>query len=232
MLAGSLEHLKPTRVIHFFCGRHTELRDPLSDACGMVKSLLVQLLSQETFDTSFLRHGDVQRIINNDPESMCNLFCELVERLNSTVALFCIIDGINFFETSQRVHATHDFLNRLVGLVRENSMNAVFKLLITSPTTTSRDLRTLFSGDEIILVPSCVTRSGYGFSDKQMARCTSNDLRLEERYRVEEADENKEDEGDQNVVRGLICDGTISDDNESDGDSEDEVVGSDVDDLD
>jgi len=230
MLAESLEHLKPTRVIHFFCGRHTEDKDPLSDAHGMIKSLLVQLLSQDTFNTSFLRRGDVQRIENNDLETLCDLFCRLVEELDGMVALFCIIDGINFFETGQRRHAMHFVIGRLVRLAGEDT-NAIFKLLVASPTTTSRDVRTLFSGEEIILVPSCVTRSGYGYSDKQMAARTDNDLRLGERYRVEE--DESEEEGDRDVVRGLICEGTISnEDSESDGGSESDIVRSDVDDLD
>ncbi|KAF8249984.1 hypothetical protein K440DRAFT_659956 [Wilcoxina mikolae CBS 423.85] len=210
MLVESLEHLNPTRVIYFFCGRHTEPKDPLSDAYGMVKSLLVQLLSQDSFDTSFLKPGDVRKIENEELESMCDLLCDLVERLESTVVLFCIIDGINFFETSQRVHAMHAVIDRLVNMARGNSMNSIFKLLITSPTTTSRDVRQRFSNDEIVSVPHSVPRSGYGFSEKQMAARTGNDLKLWEKYKVEELEDENEEENGEDAVRGLIYGGAIS----------------------
>jgi hypothetical protein len=46
-------------------------------------------------------------------------------------------------------------------------------------------------------------------------------------------EDESEEEGDRDVVRGLICEGTISnEDSESDGGSESDIVRSDVDDLD
>ncbi|KAA8909066.1 hypothetical protein FN846DRAFT_943266, partial [Sphaerosporella brunnea] len=114
MLVESLEKLKPALVLYFFCGSHTQSRDPLSNAYALLKSLLAQLLSQHTFDTSFLQPYD----------------------LDSTVALFCIIDGISFFETSQREPAMHAVLDKLLALARGDTMGTVFKLLVTSPATT------------------------------------------------------------------------------------------------
>jgi hypothetical protein len=244
MLVETLEQLEPSRVIHFFCGSHTTSRDPLGNAHGMVKSLLVQLLSQDTFNTSFLRPNDVQKIQTGELESLCDLFCRLVEQLDSTVALFCIVDGINYFATGQRFKTMQIVLDRLLDLAGGNSMNAVFKLLVTSPTTTGCEIRTMFSDEEIILVPKHVPRSGLGFADKQMSARTGTALKLRGRYRAvknkedeeEDGEDGEEDEGEDegedeiDVVRGPRCKGAISDDDlESNEESEGEVVGSDED---
>jgi hypothetical protein len=230
MLLEALENLKPSRAIHFFCGCHTTKRDPLANAHGMITSLLIQLLSQDTFNTSFLRPNDVRKIENGELESLCDLFCELAEQLDSTVVLFCIIDGINYFTTGQRIKTMHTVLDRLVNVAGGNSMKAVFKLLITSPTTTSSETRAMFSAEEIILVPKHVQRSGLGFGDKQMSARTGAPLKLRERHMTVLNEKDDEDDEKDNV-RGPVRNGAISDDNiESDSESEDEILGSDVDD--
>ncbi|KAA8904873.1 hypothetical protein FN846DRAFT_951720 [Sphaerosporella brunnea] len=169
MLVESLEKLKPALVLYFFCGSHTQSRDPLSNAYALLKSLLAQLLSQHTFDTSFLQPYDVQRLEKNDLQSLCNLFWGLAQQLDSTVALFCIIDGISFFETSQREPAMHAVLDKLLALARGDTMGTVFKLLVTSPATTKPKLCRKFAHKDVITVPPAVPRSGIGFDGKQMA---------------------------------------------------------------
>ncbi|KAH0566003.1 hypothetical protein GP486_000594 [Trichoglossum hirsutum] len=140
MLLESLLSVEAVLSVHIFCGLHTnQAIDPATNAaipiaCWMVKSLIAQLLLQHQFDLEFIGPIDQQALDQNDLGAHCKVFQDLVCRLPPNLALFCIIDGISFYETFERKSDTIIAITAILDLVElVNNIRGVFKLMIVSP---------------------------------------------------------------------------------------------------
>ncbi|TGJ80713.1 hypothetical protein E0Z10_g8053 [Xylaria hypoxylon] len=96
MLTQNLRGVERFKSLAFFCGCH-----PYEDYGGartLIISLLAQLLKQQHFDLSFIDHEIACRMDDGDIQAFCYVFERLLEQVNMTETVFCIIDGINFYE--------------------------------------------------------------------------------------------------------------------------------------
>jgi hypothetical protein len=131
-------------LLHHFCGQHLGSRDPLRGPCGLIRSLILQLLAQtvgvdhgslgsapslEFIDEALL--GDVR---NKDVSSLCRLFCELVVRSSPARPIFCIIDGVSEIETV--LHGCRDdactVIDALLDLVEHDRAGPAVRVLLSS----------------------------------------------------------------------------------------------------
>lgn len=135
--ATSTDHAFMIIELHFFCGEHVTLDDNIERNCplGVMKSLLTQLLSQfEDFDIGLINEG--RYIELNDINTLGRVFGKLVAQLPDSVMLFCIIDGLSFYDDRERGEDCGKMVKRLVKLTRRRRRigGCIFKLLITSST--------------------------------------------------------------------------------------------------
>ena len=85
----------------FFCGQHMELDDPESGPCGMMRSLLSQLiLSYKAFNLPSLEA--LSSLNSDDVQELTGAYSLLIEKLPRRCFVFCIIDGISVYEDSPK----------------------------------------------------------------------------------------------------------------------------------
>jgi hypothetical protein len=137
--------------IHFFCGLHTApndpllhtaLNNPLSGPTGLVRSLIVQVLRYQDFDLRFInswRYYEALR--HNDLSSLCETLQSLVRQIRGLAVIFCVVDGISFYENEAWLEDLSYILQKLSELTHENYGSyhyPIFKLLITGAHTRRR----------------------------------------------------------------------------------------------
>lgn len=171
------------KVFYFFCGRHTQLDDHDSGGLGIVRTLLSQLLvdTPQDFDLSFLREQHVDEIRRCNLFILLSLFKTLLKQLQGVNAIFCIIDGISFYESDERLAEMSLVVDKLLRISRMEEQFPIFKLLLACPTSTRYVRKSQFlRPTNIIKVPSDAPRSGQGLSKNK-----KNRMRAESSHYVE-----------------------------------------------
>jgi len=136
LLSRTLSQQQFAYPLTFYCGLHMDPDDPISGAGGLLRSLIGQLILTipSCFNPGDLNPAEVNGIQMQDLVVLCGVFEKLLQGLGAGV-VFCIIDGIAWFESEARVRATHlvmQFLNSLVQAVKMSGTGLIFKVLVTS----------------------------------------------------------------------------------------------------
>lgn len=95
-----------TVTLWFFCGLHPGNGDSLPGPCGLMRSLVAQLLmswpANTPMDLCFAK--DIPGLATNTPvidtRTACYVFQRLVCQLPHSALVHCVIDGVSHFETS------------------------------------------------------------------------------------------------------------------------------------
>ncbi|KAG4222786.1 hypothetical protein PC116_g28741 [Phytophthora cactorum] len=106
----------------------------------MVRSLIAQLLCDYDFGSRHLLPPDIDPEIIEEGHSLSQLrrlLCWLVRQLPEEITLFCLIDGIVFYEREDFEDPMLDVLGDILGLTVSNDVMASVKVLVTSPRPTS-----------------------------------------------------------------------------------------------
>jgi len=122
-------------ALAYFCGEHHRKQDEFSSARDMIITLLLQLLDQYRDFEAELLETCRATIFSKDIKGLCDLFERFVQALPEQTVLFCVLDGIGFFETPQaRMVDTMAIIERLLQLSRERAPESpIVKLLFTTP---------------------------------------------------------------------------------------------------
>jgi hypothetical protein len=123
-------------VLAYFCSLHAEVGSPRANARGLVASLVGQLLDYPSlrFNLSFIDEEMTELLKGDDLVQLVQLFLCLLQQLPSDAAVFCFIDEVTFYETSERKDETRTLLVTFVKQVinKQRDMGLpVFKLLLT-----------------------------------------------------------------------------------------------------
>ncbi|KAI0907574.1 hypothetical protein F4823DRAFT_602606 [Ustulina deusta] len=137
----------------FFCGRHLGAADPHVGGRGIIRSLLSQLLCQQPPHTTQDQAINWELIQAGDIQHLCLLFHSTLRQLPPESVVFCIIDGIKYYERDQYVDEMSEVLRFLLDLTQGGQVQYIFKILITSPSPTTM-VRQAFSQDCIISMGS------------------------------------------------------------------------------
>ncbi|KAL9134028.1 MAG: hypothetical protein Q9175_004793 [Cornicularia normoerica] len=175
-LLESLGHIEPIITQHFFCSLHTTSRkDVMADATGLIKSFGSQLLLRDlSWDLSFLSSSDLGKIQHNDLETICALFRRLIGQLPDTSFLFWIIDGINYYERSERRREFLKVIQELLGVIKDCN-GVVIKLLLTCPGI-SLCVKDALGKDDILTVPPIVDGSRQGWSERAFQKTLGREI--------------------------------------------------------
>ncbi|KAJ8130154.1 hypothetical protein O1611_g3477 [Lasiodiplodia mahajangana] len=128
----------------FFCGRHLDNTTNRSGGRAIIQSLITQLLTQFSIDTTGLGTNiDGDKIKNGHVEELCKLFAWLFGRLSRHETLFCILDSIVYYERQEYQEDMSVVLASILRLVDESAKSnsttaACIKVLILSPRPTLR----------------------------------------------------------------------------------------------
>jgi hypothetical protein len=127
-------------VLAFFCAQHSTSKDDLVGPQGVMRSLIAQLLlslvqneciseSAPIWVSAF--QGDFEELSFTD---ICQLFYDLVELVPKRIMVYCVVDGISYYERDVWKE-DYDLMMECFGSIIANKcMAVVFKLLLTSPT--------------------------------------------------------------------------------------------------
>ncbi|KAK5636106.1 hypothetical protein RRF57_011818 [Xylaria bambusicola] len=154
------------KSVAFFCGCHPY--DDYGGARTLIMSLLAQLLQQQQFDLSFIDHETAYRMSNGDSLAFCYVFGRLLQQVNKNETVFCVIDGINFYECEgeEPLQEMSDVLRFLLDLSRQRDL--VYKILVTSPSSTE-DVRLAIRDEDYLALPEQAANT-LGFSKERSSR--------------------------------------------------------------
>ena len=175
-LLDGLTHIEPIISLRYFCSLHMSSREgSKEDATSLLKSLISQLLLLDTpYELNFISKADLEKIEHDDFPTLCSLFRKLIQHLPSPTFLFWIIDGINFYERSERRRDFLDVVKLLLERVQE-SKEIVIKLLLTCHGKSSY-VKNLVGKEDILTVPTVVDGSRQGWSEAAFRRTLGREL--------------------------------------------------------
>ncbi|KAB2577969.1 hypothetical protein DBV05_g3363 [Lasiodiplodia theobromae] len=128
-----------TIPLAFFCGEHTNERtDDYAHPPGLALSLLLQLIDKMAAHTPINPEPLQKAIRDLDAENgvtILNLFVRIVAQLPPEATLFVVIDGVGFFEDSNRREEMKCLARKLARLVKKKH-HPVVKLLMATPAAT------------------------------------------------------------------------------------------------
>ncbi|KAL9071331.1 MAG: hypothetical protein Q9157_005510 [Trypethelium eluteriae] len=138
----------------FFCGEHVnQSKDYRADPAGMMLELLGQLIDAYSgFDFSEVEAAwnDFRAADTLNVGSISRVFSSLLDQLPESMILFCIIDGVSYYEDIYRQRDLLEATECLVNATRTDK-GPIIKVLMASPATCTRIWRTrLFTCDETL----------------------------------------------------------------------------------
>ena len=132
----------------------------------------------------------MKKLRRRDLKTLRTTLVTLIEKLPSKIAVFCIIDGISFYEDSVRANNTIKAVQQLVRLARPNapikrkkasssaSSSAPFKLLLTCPGRSSYTMEYGIEEREVLDIEGdLVDDDGQGYNDAVWDEDIENELR-------------------------------------------------------
>ncbi|KAL8911281.1 MAG: hypothetical protein Q9171_003528 [Xanthocarpia ochracea] len=196
LLSTSLQHTEPVVSFTFFCGLHVAEMDPIRGPTGIVRSLVRRLLEVQYFDLDFIDLGFEEQLRQYNMESLLNLICFLFEQLPEGLVLFCVIDGVTFYESAGQINELETIIDFLVDLTKRRDTGPVFKLLLTSPRI-HRCATPYFSHDDRIAVPDNADHGRFLTAPQVMTHASKiDDTRGKRIQEVVEGTEESDEEGD------------------------------------
>lgn len=162
-LYGSVQN---TYAIAYFCHLHSDSwRNQRANARGMMISLIGQLLSlRGSFDLSFIDQKTIGEVKADGIRALCRIFRRLVFQLPEEAVLFCCIDTISIYETSDRLEETRFAFRTITRLLAAKKWKGTFKLLITS-SGRSLGIEAYLNEEEILRVPDDIDGNRLGVMD-------------------------------------------------------------------
>ncbi|KAI6542410.1 hypothetical protein MCOR12_000085 [Pyricularia oryzae] len=124
--------------LNFFCGQHLEPCNPHSGGRAMIQMFLCQLLNQCDFGPQYQVNQELELIRASDVKELYRMFESLFRRIDPSLCVFCIIDGVVFYERDEFLQDLGDVIPMIVKLSAEHDTHMpILKFLIASPTKTS-----------------------------------------------------------------------------------------------
>ena len=124
-------------VLHFFCGLHTRLTDELRGPQGLLRSLLWQLAtslaSRQAVSLGFINDRELRDAMERrEPEMLCYVLKKLMCQLRLDTPVYCIIDGVDWYEEAEFRADMEYIVHRLRELVDEKKLKPLFRVLMAS----------------------------------------------------------------------------------------------------
>ena len=172
LLSQTLKQMNIAVPLTHLCGLHTSPDDPLEGVKGILRALTCQLVLaySQSLDLSFINYTFVELVVAQDLRALCELFRGLLVSV-SQGTIFCLLDGISWFETQakiQNLRVMMAFLRDLINELQREGGSLTLKVLITSAGE-SQYASEWFPSSSILFLEEDIEDDGYGYDDVQMA---------------------------------------------------------------
>lgn len=167
LLFASMEGLTDATRVIFFCGQHVDLNDPEDGARVLMNGFVGQLTTQyKFFEYSCLGGKSVAAQLEPGErlDTLCKMFRSMVEQLPAKETIFCIIEGIKYYEHSTRLPDLLKVLKMLKELTVSKHVKAAVKVLVVNETRSVLELKQLFKDNEMLRLPLNVAPRGQGLT--------------------------------------------------------------------
>jgi len=175
----------------FFCGMHIDRSREDVGAALMLSSLVSQLLAGylhynfDFLDTWDFNPKDIGANSPDRVEALLSLFFELLEQLPENQIVFCLIDGIQYYEYQGRAQDTCHVVSNLLDQITNTETKAVFKLLITTPESSASVAR-IVPKENVWTMPQNIERSAMGFNMRHQQRV--HEIDFQQASKIPDAD--------------------------------------------
>jgi hypothetical protein len=143
-------------VLGFFCGLHLSSQDDLIGPQGLIRSLVADVVLSLAQNECISPTAPIWFPASQEHfeelsfKDICQLFCRLVELVPKEITVYCVVDGISYYERADW-REEYDLMMECFGsIIANNAIAASFKLLLTSPTV-SRWLSDLMPSQQVSL---------------------------------------------------------------------------------
>ncbi|KAK2741994.1 hypothetical protein CKAH01_01421 [Colletotrichum kahawae] len=140
-LISALVENPDSAVAFFFAGLHVDMQLPDIDSgpVAMLRSLIAQLLMSANLpspDLSFMTKEMIKECREGDCLVLCEMFVKIIKQVPPKTTVYCIIDGVSWYEQSRWLADLGDFAVALEYVARRNNTgrSGSLKVLLTSPT--------------------------------------------------------------------------------------------------
>ena len=121
------------RVVSFFCGLHVEPPNKYLGIKGLLMSLITQLLYNYPSVTPNIDDEIMAKVSKtNDDDMLWAFLRDVVRKLPEKATVYCIIDGLHFFEKPEWESKMRFIIVEIERLTRDRAFRAAFKILLTS----------------------------------------------------------------------------------------------------
>jgi hypothetical protein len=156
LVASSFQVRDDAIVLHFFCGLHTRLTDELRGPRGLIRSLLWQLVtslaSRQSVSLEFINDRELRDAMEQrDLAMLCYVFRMLISQLPLDTPVYCIVDGVDWYEEAEFRAGMDHVVHRLRDLVDDTRLKPLFKVLMASSFRTHHIGRNLHSRHRLSL---------------------------------------------------------------------------------
>ncbi|KAK2767953.1 hypothetical protein CKAH01_04521 [Colletotrichum kahawae] len=145
-------------VLAYFCGQHTDDGEPFSSPSDLITTFVLQLLSQagHIIEPEVLNQSRIMdTLYEQKVESICKLLLKLLDALPKDTLVFCLVDGVSFFESPE---SRKEDMIVVVGLLLRHSRKrqrkargAKLKVLFAAPSGCD-ELHEMFEEYEIFTI--------------------------------------------------------------------------------
>lgn len=109
---------------------------------------------------AFLDASSIERLQCHNLEHLCDLFCRLVMQFHSSATIYCIIDGICWFERQDMLEDLFKAVQSLHAMVDDPGRRVTFKVSLTSPFRSRNTAHSLDMQRKITLQPEPLLLAG------------------------------------------------------------------------
>jgi hypothetical protein len=148
-----LDSMRHAFCIHHFCNMHVDPNSPAPGSAGMIRSFICQILRlfSKRVSLGFTSERQYRKQLQSQNlDLLCECFKQILVRLPPGTLLFCVIDGVDYLESSDRNREYLSVIEELLNIVRGDESYPVFKLLVTSASRSR--VTDMFSADERMIL--------------------------------------------------------------------------------
>ncbi|KAK1845106.1 hypothetical protein CCHR01_12276 [Colletotrichum chrysophilum] len=145
-------------ILSYFCGQHTDDGEPFSSPVELITTFVLQLLSQSghAIDPEVLIQSRIMdTLYEQKVASVCKLLVNLLDAASKDTLVFCLIDGVSFFESPKRRKEDMVIVVRLLlrhaRKRQRKACGAKLKVLFAAPSGCD-ELHELFEEYEIFTI--------------------------------------------------------------------------------
>lgn len=149
-------------ALYYFCGLRMSSNDDLGGPQGLLRCFTSRLLvglkakydiaaSLNLLDGSYL-----EALQRRDIGCLCTVFRSILVQVPSYATVYCILDGIAWYEKAEMLQDLFSVLQSLYGMVEGASQGSLLKVLLTSPFRSRRIASDMPTARQIFLDPEAM----------------------------------------------------------------------------